>query len=86
MNDPLDHEAGPDHLDAALEASCDTLVALQSIRALGADEIKGAEGQATRAIKSLRRAIAELRKLRRQHADALSLGFVIGTPPGEPDS
>jgi len=85
MNDPPDPGTVSDHLDAALEASCDTLVVLQSIRALGADDVGGGEGQLTRAIKSLRRAIAELRKARREQPAALALGFVMDTPSGGRD-
>lgn len=78
MNDLPRPGTVPDHLEAALEASFDTLVALALIQTWGADAIWGAEGQATEAIKSLRRAIAELRSACAHRSSALAHGFVIG--------
>lgn len=80
MNDSH-YPASPDHLDPALEASCEALVALQLMRTLGGDQIQGAEGQMSRAIKSLRLAIAELRMARIQRASALAHGFVADLAP-----
>jgi hypothetical protein len=80
-SDPPD--SPPDHVEAALEASCDTLVVLQLLRALGADDISGAEGQATQAIRSLRAAIAELRAAQELRGSGIAAGFVVATdrPP-----
>jgi hypothetical protein len=80
-----DHPQTSDHLEAALEASCDTLVTLQLIRSRGGDDVGGAEGHVTRAIRSLRRAIAELRLAGAQDANALALGFVANSGSGAGD-
>lgn len=74
--------SAPDRLEAALQASCEALIALELIHALARDEL---ETHAVRAIESLRRAIAELRAARGEEPSALVHGFVIGrTPEGSP--
>ncbi len=86
MNDPPEPRSAADHFEGALEASCDTLIALQLIRALvaGAGGVEGeiarrvtVEGEIARAIGSLRLAIAELRLARREEQSALTVGFVL---------
>jgi hypothetical protein len=69
----------PDHLKAALEASCETLVALQVIEAAPVDD-DGLKRHTARAIRSLRRAIEELRTERAERASALAFGFVVAPP------
>ncbi len=80
MHDPR-HLPASDHLYAALEASYDTLICLQMIRALAPDE-RRVERQVTQAIESLRRAIAEIAELReaqQERQTAVTCGFVIET-------
>lgn len=71
--------SSPDHLEAAIEASCETLVALQLIGETAADQ-EGVGAQTRRAIRSLRRAIDELRTERAERASAVAFGFVVGAP------
>ena len=78
MSDQSDPRVTSDHLEAALEASCDTLIALQMIRALAHGQGL-LERHATQAIKSLQCAIAELRNVREAEASALAFGFVLET-------
>ena len=67
-----------DHLEAAIEASCETLVTLQMIREAAPDD-DGLRSQTRRAIGSLRRAISELRTERAERASAVAYGFVVDT-------
>jgi hypothetical protein len=76
-SDPPDSRTSADHVEAALEASCDTLVALQVMSAFGADKIPGAEGQTALAISSLRLAIAELRAAQQRRGSGIAAGFVL---------
>ncbi len=72
-----------DNVDAALEASCDVLMVLQSLRAEAPDVAAGASGELVhvqRAIESVRRTIDELRMARRGVASATALGFVMASP------
>ena len=75
--------SAPDHLEAAIEASCETLVALQVISEAAPDDDR-LNRQARRAIRSLRRAIHELRTERSERASALAFGFVVGGPSAPP--
>jgi hypothetical protein len=80
MDDPKHDSQHPptrDHLEAAIEASCETLVALQVISDAAPDD-DGLESQTRRAIGSLRRAISELRTERAERASAVAFGFVVG--------
>jgi hypothetical protein len=64
-------------LDAALEATCETLIVLELIRARAADsELRG---HAISGIKSLRSAIAKLRKLQPQQPSPLGHGFIAAS-------
>jgi hypothetical protein len=65
------------HIEAALEASCETLVALELMRAAARDG-DPISNQARHAIKSLRRAITELRSSSEEPVSALAYGFVLG--------
>lgn len=70
-----------DHLEAALEATCATLIALESAR-LGSREGTGdtsaAQSQIRHAIASLREAMAALRALHDMETSMLAFGFVLG--------
>jgi hypothetical protein len=78
MNDLSNHGVAPQALQAALEANCDALMALEAARAIVAVDHPQAAGLADQAADALRRAIRELRELSRQPASAAALGFVIG--------
>jgi hypothetical protein len=72
-----------DNVDTALEASCDVLMVLQSLRTEVPDVATSASGELVhvqRAIESVRRAIEELRMARRGVASATALGFVMASP------
>jgi hypothetical protein len=87
MTDPPRSDRPVDHYEAALEASCDTLIALQVIGASVTSpvEVGGVESQlmraisrqVTRAIRSQRRAITELRLARNEPERTPILGFVL---------
>ena len=66
----------PDCTEAALEASCATLVALQLLGASADDDPHGTR-QLTGHITSVRRAIAELRAARGETSNPLAFGFVM---------
>jgi hypothetical protein len=71
---------GSDNVDAALEASCDVLMALQSLRGEDAEVATTACVHVQRAIESVRRTIDELRMARRGAASITALGFVMPSP------
>jgi hypothetical protein len=68
----------PDRLEAVLQASCETLIALQVIRAGAHGEVKT---YAEQAIDSLRRAVVELRAASGEEPSALAHGFVTCLSP-----
>jgi hypothetical protein len=68
-----------EHLEAALEATCDALSVLQVIEAR-ADAHGWVKAQTGHAIESLRQAVVDLRAARGTEASALALGFVAGAP------
>jgi hypothetical protein len=71
---------GADSIEAALEASCATLVALERLRAsAGADPHRTA--RLTRYIDLTRGAISELRRRYDESANPLAYGFVLGEAP-----
>jgi hypothetical protein len=74
-----------DHLDAALDASCGTLITLQSILT-SARPVSSVQPQLTGAIDSLRQAIKELRLLRAQEGDWLAFDFVLADSTRSPDA
>jgi hypothetical protein len=81
MPDPHESHMPVDHYEAALEASCDTLITLRLIRASATGpsaEVGGIDGQIARAIRSQRRAIAELRLAKTEPGETPILGFVLG--------
>jgi len=72
------------HLEAALESSCATLIALEATRAQereGARETGLVRGQIGDAIESLRAAIEELRAMHDVEPNVLAFGFVLGADP-----
>ena len=73
------------HLEAALESSCATLIALEATRAQEGERARDAgpiQGQLGDAIESLRAAIAELRAMHDVETNMLAFGFVLGADPG----
>jgi ABC-type transporter Mla subunit MlaD len=84
---PQDIQPALGHLEGALEATCATLVALESINTSAGeitDNTRAVQGQIREAVKSLREAIDELRKVHDAHTSLLAFGFVLGTRPGRP--
>lgn len=85
MTPPHDIQVAQDHLEGVLEASCATLVALQAINSrvcnMPRDDV-AVETQIAEAIKSLRKAITELRRLHDSDTSILAFGFVLGAGPG----
>ncbi len=88
ITDRFESRSALEHYEAALEASCDALIALQLISASKTSscaEGKQLEGQSARAIKPLRRtikalrgAIEELRAAQNEGPSTLIIGFVLG--------
>ena len=86
MDQPQAHGPEPDHVTAALEASCGALVALEFARQEMVDSdraLKPAMREVERAMVSLRRAIdllyaARAHGVQTEAAEMLSLGFVLG--------
>ena len=81
ITEPRDIQPALGHLEAALEASCASLIALESIRdeALDARPI---HAQITRGVESLRAAIAALRAVHEDETSMLAFGFVLAATPG----
>jgi hypothetical protein len=69
------------HLEAALEASCATLMALEASSANMRDGPPVLNRQIREAIASLREAIAEMRALHDVETGVLAFGFVLGAEP-----
>lgn len=84
MVQDLDIQPALGHLEAALESSCATLIALEVTRAQDREGRAAGpiQGQISDAIESLRAAIAELRALHDSETNMLAFGFVIGADPG----
>jgi hypothetical protein len=80
--------SGLDHVRHALEATCDALMALESI-ALALRDGDGEPGvpvRVSQAIASLRQAIGDLRLARGVDESAVGRGFVVATGIGrDPD-
>jgi hypothetical protein len=79
MTHPRDYLPVLDNVEAALEASCGALIALQRVDADLADTIRpdGIHGHIERAEQRLREAIEELRQAQYSGASGLALGFVL---------
>jgi hypothetical protein len=91
MSHPRDYLPVLDRIGAALEATCDALMALQSIDVLpNRPESEEGEGHVERAVSHLRHAVDELRDAQAQGQTGLALGFVLArdqrslTIDGEP--
>jgi hypothetical protein len=69
----------PDYVEAAIDASCAALMALDLVRTFAADDER-VTGRVSVAIAALRRAIADLRAQQAEDASAISHGFVSGLP------
>lgn len=79
MAHPRDYLPALDRIEAALEATCGALIALESLTSGAPEHPHGADGMQEhvgRAIRSLRDAIDELRSAQGAGADGLALGFV----------
>jgi hypothetical protein len=84
MTSPGDCKPTSDHVETALDASCGTLIALESIRARMTDaavDLRSLQELITEATESLTRAIGELRLAREERASALAHGFVLRAGP-----
>lgn len=78
MTHPRDYLPVLDRIGAALDATCDALMTVQSIDALPTTpEDEPGEGHMGRAISHLRSAIDELRNAHAQGQTGLALGFVL---------
>ena len=79
MTDRFHSRTPVDHYEAALEGGCDTLIMLQLLRdaARSGREIGDLDAEISRAIDSLRRAIAELRLSDPTQRNAPVVGFVL---------
>lgn len=90
MNESHDTRTVVDFVYSALEATCDALMTLESIRdsaaAVRASAPSASEPHVAQAIASLRHAIAELRLARSRDTSPIALGFVVRSTcelPGE---
>lgn len=83
MNLPR-HPPATDHFEAALEESCNALIALEVINTFALDEWE-IKTHVVHAINSLRREIAHLRAARAHPVSALAHGFVAGIRSGSGD-
>jgi glycerate kinase len=71
------------HLEAALEETCATLMALESARAAGGEGAAHAsaiQGQISRAIACVRNAMSELRAMHDVETSMVAYGFVLADP------
>lgn len=71
------------HLEAALEESCATLMALESARMAGGEAAMNAsamQAHISKAIASMRYAISEMRALHEVETSTLAFGFVLADP------
>jgi hypothetical protein len=71
------------HLEAALEETCATLMALESARMAGGEAAMNAsamQGHISTAIASVRHAISEMRALHEVETSTVAFGFVLADP------
>jgi hypothetical protein len=71
------------HLEAALEETCATLMALESAKLAGGEAAMNAaavQGHISRAIAAVRDAISEMRALHDVETSTLAFGFVLADP------
>jgi hypothetical protein len=81
INDPPASRSRTDHRHAALEASCDALMALQCICELSSAEAEDVNRLATMGTQSLLHAIDELRMAGEEPVVPSALGFVTPAQP-----
>jgi hypothetical protein len=84
MTHTRDIQPALDHFEDALQASCATLMTLESVNLSGRDlarDAKAMQEQIVQAIRSLREAIADLRALHDAETSGLAFGFVLGARP-----
>jgi hypothetical protein len=87
MSNPHDSSSPSYYIQNALEAACDSLMALESIRAPAetpGSAVDGSQLHVGQAIASLRHAISELRLAHDHDASMVGLGFVVATAPVRP--
>jgi hypothetical protein len=83
VTDVIQPAAVPDRRQAALEASCDALIALQLVHALSADaagELRSVVAQTNQAIELLRSVIDGLRLTLIRETTSIAQGFVLHAP------
>lgn len=85
MTHPRDYLPVLDRLGAALEATCDALITLQSIDVLPGIADDPGEVQVAEAIFHLRQAIDQLRDAQAKGQTGLALGFVLAGEKRESD-
>jgi hypothetical protein len=71
------------HLEAALEETCATLIALESAKLAGGEagaNASAVQGQISKAIASVRNAMSELRAMHEVETSTLAYGFVMADP------
>ena len=84
ITEPRDIQPALGHLEAALEASCASILALDSIRDEALDA-RSIYAQITRGVEALRAAINELRAVHDAETSMLAFGFVLAASPGWQD-
>jgi hypothetical protein len=84
MTHPRDYLPVLDRIEAALEATCDALMTLQSIEALPSIPNDPGRVHVAQAISQLRQAIDELRDAQAEGQTGLALGFVLAGDRREP--
>jgi hypothetical protein len=85
MTHPRDYLPVLDRIGAALEATCDALITLQSIDVLPGIADDPGEVQVAEAIFHLRQAIDQLRDAQAKGQTGLALGFVLAGEKRESD-
>lgn len=85
MTHPRDYLPVLDRIGAALEATCDALITLQSIDVLPGIAEDPGEVQVAEAISHLRQAIDQLRDAQAKGQTGLALGFVLAGEKRESD-
>lgn len=79
MTHPRDYLFVLDRIEAALEATCDALMTLQSVDTLPSIANDPGEVHVAQAISHLRQAVDELRDARSERQTGLALGFVVAS-------
>lgn len=80
MTHPRDYLPALDRIEAALEATCGALIALESLRCRACEDAhdpSSMQDHVGRAIRSLRDVVDDLRSAQSAGTDGLALGFVL---------